>query len=169
MAEAEDSNDEEKEDFIEPEHNVENEEDFLPQFHSFSQRTFDCTEEAIEISYGVKFTDNLKLFLGQEWNTTDLCRTHLRMYGIKKKFEIKFKKNCSNKLICICKAKSCPWRCYIRRLNDGHTMVRNGLEDRHTCENDGQNKNSMANGKWIAKMIEQDMRMYHTCFTEGIL
>ena len=36
-----------------------------------------------------------------------------------------------------------------------------GLEDKHTCKNDGQNKNSMAN----AKMIEQDMRMHYTSFT----
>lgn len=84
MLEDEDSTDEE-EDFIEPDQYVENKEEFLPQFQSFSQRTFDCTEEAIEKSSGVKFTDDLKLFLRQEWNTTDLCRTHLRMYGIKKK------------------------------------------------------------------------------------
>lgn len=40
---AEDSTDEEDEDFIELEDNVRNEEDLLPQFQKFLKDTFDCT------------------------------------------------------------------------------------------------------------------------------
>lgn len=53
----------------------------------------------------------------------------------------------------------------MRRLNDGHTMVYRGLNEEHTCVNDGKNQNSMANAKWIAKIIEEDMKMHHTSYT----
>lgn len=41
-------------------------------------------------------------------------------------------------------------------------MVYKGLNEEHTCVNDGKNQNSMANAKWIAKIIEEDMKMHHT-------
>lgn len=44
-------------------------------------------------------------------------------------------------------------------------MVCKSLVEEHTCVNDGQNNNSMANAKWIAQMIEEDMRLHHTSYT----
>ncbi|KAM7494103.1 hypothetical protein LguiB_028712 [Lonicera macranthoides] len=53
----------------------------------------------------------------------------------------------------------------VQNEEDFMPQFQKGLEDKHTCENDGQNNNSMVNAKWIAGMIEEDMRMHHMSFT----
>ncbi|KAL6519612.1 hypothetical protein OROMI_032888 [Orobanche minor] len=137
----------------------------LPELQDFLQRTYDCTEENPCLTKDVSFQDDIDVVVGQEWKTIQDAREHVRLYGIKKKFEIKFKVNNIDKLICICKVEKCPWRCYIRRTNDGHTAICKSIIEDHTCENDGNNKNSLASSDWIANVIEDEIKRHHTSFT----
>ena len=136
---------------LEPEEVIaEDETEFLPQFKKFFYASYDCTKEAMIGNVQASFDDDMKLMVGQEWPNVKKYRKHLRDFGIKNKFVIWLQKNNVDKLICKCKDRSCPWRCYVRRLNDGHTMVCKSLVEEHTCVNDRKNNNLMANDKWIA-------------------
>lgn len=144
---------------------AENEDEFIPQFDDFVKSTFDCTEDLPTPQRTRVDGNGIMLFIGQEFPTNQRLREHLRLYGIMNKFEMKFQKNCSDKVIVVCKAPNCNWRCYARRKNDGFTMAIRGLQEEHMCENNGLNKNSLASAKWVAAMIEDEMRMHHSSFT----
>lgn len=113
----------------------------------------------------VAFKDDPKLVVGHKWNTVKVCRMYLINYGINNKFEIWFQKNNVDKFIFRCKVRTSLWRCYVRRLNDEYTMVCTGLIEEHTYVNDEKNNNSMANAKWIVKMIDEDMKMHYISYT----
>lgn len=139
--------------------------DFLHNFREFSDKTFDCTETEVRKERRVTPND-VPLFVGQEWSTMAECKQYLRLHAVKKKFEFRFQKNNADKIIVRCKNDTnCPWRCYVKRKNDGHTASCRTLELKHTCLNTGvqnpKKKNTMFNAPWIAKMIVDDMKLHN--------
>ncbi|CAH9124769.1 unnamed protein product [Cuscuta epithymum] len=141
-----------------------NGEDIGEVLNGMPHKDYDCNEQTFTCSDSVKWEDKLELAIGKQWLTMDACRKYIRMYAIKNKFEIYFQKNCADKLILRCKGERCPWRCYVIRKNDGHTTELKSLQEEHTCENDGRNKNRGANARWIASMLAQDMRLHHKSY-----
>lgn len=110
----------------------------------------------------------LKLEVGMKWEDVHKCREWLTDYSVEKRFILKLKKNDSNKLIAICETKKdgvCKWRAYIRRLNDNHTMRCNKLQPLHLCSSDILGNNPKVNAPWIARKIEQLMRVHHMSLT----
>lgn len=140
---------------------------YIPELNDFIHGTFECIEENPCNETPTNFEDDIELFEGQEFDTIKDARDHVRLYSVKKKFQMKFKVNNVDKLICICKASTCPWRCYIKRTNDDHTCICRSLTEVHTCVNDGQNRNCQATTDWIALLIEDEIKRHHTSFTGG--
>ena len=58
----------------------------------------------------------------------------------------------------VCKQPDCGWFVYCRKLPTEPTMKLRKFEPTHTCKTDADGKNIMANAKWVAVEIEQDIR-----------
>ncbi|KAF5175802.1 hypothetical protein FRX31_034611, partial [Thalictrum thalictroides] len=108
----------------------------------------DILDEDDELTTG---EEGLQLFVDQTWQDIYVCRQHLRDYAVEKRFEYKYKKNDSDKIILLCKQHPvCQWRVLVARTNDKHTMECRKIEGRHTCIGDVTDKNRMATAPWIA-------------------
>ena len=98
------------------------------------------------------------LWAGQSWENVKLCRTALRMYAARNKFEPKMKKNNALKIIAICSAPNCTFRVYCRKAPSGNAMRLRSCNLEHNCNSDISGKNPTLNANIIAEILVQEIR-----------
>lgn len=126
-------------------------------------RTFDADDKDDAVAY---LPNGESLFVGQAWDNVYEARDYLRLHGVVKKFRLYLEKNDSDILIARCKNDAnCPWRCYVRRSTDKHTMKVKKVNLVHSCEGNRTDANSTVGARWIATKVEQQMRLHHKSYT----
>ncbi|KAF5207375.1 hypothetical protein FRX31_003038 [Thalictrum thalictroides] len=88
--------------------------------------------------------EELRLERNMTWLSVYKAREYLVDYVVGHHFSFKYKKNNSDKLDARCKKKDCPWRAYIVRLNDKHTMECRSVGPAHTCQGETNERNCKA-------------------------
>lgn len=119
----------------------------------------------IEESVPRNDSDDVMLVKDKQWDNIYKCREYLRFFAIQNNFKFRYVKNDSDKIIVVCKDPVCKWRCYIRRMNDGHAMRCRNIQPIHLCVGNFSGVNEMANAPLIATVIEEQIRMHHRVFT----
>ncbi|KAF6150624.1 hypothetical protein GIB67_022236, partial [Kingdonia uniflora] len=99
-----------------------------------------------------------KLVLGMEWPTIDEARKYLRKLVIINKLCFLSVKNVSYRLKFKCEEEECTWYVYVRRTNDGHTMILRGGNFDHSCSGKRDYENRLANAQWVANDCEEMVR-----------
>lgn len=68
--------------------------------------------------------------------------------------DVKFKKNCSDKCIVVCREERCDYRIYARWMSQEKTFQIRSCNPTHCCTR--KYRNSIVNSKWIAnRFLEQ--------------
>ncbi|KAM7517607.1 hypothetical protein LguiB_016569 [Lonicera macranthoides] len=105
------------------------------------------------------------LELKMQFNNMKEFRDYIRTYAILKNFVWEYVKNDSDKVRLKCHDKECNWLCYAKQKRNEATVVVKTLRAEHTCHGDPSGKNPLANSDWVAKQLEEDVRVHHKSYT----
>ncbi|KAL3508263.1 hypothetical protein ACH5RR_027664 [Cinchona calisaya] len=98
---------------------------------------------------------NPEIEIGLIFSTVHVYRKALRMYSILKGFELKFKKNDSNKVIAICRRK-CGWKIYASYYRGTKAFQIKSIKGTpHRCP--WSFKNMSANSRWLANNFSKEL------------
>ncbi|KAL3522551.1 hypothetical protein ACH5RR_015385 [Cinchona calisaya] len=98
---------------------------------------------------------NPKIEIGLIFSTVHVYRKALRMYSILKGFELKFKKNDSNKVSAICRRK-CGWKIYASYYRGTKAFQIKSIKGTpHRCP--WSFKNMSANSRWLANNFRKEL------------
>ncbi|KAL3503823.1 hypothetical protein ACH5RR_033664 [Cinchona calisaya] len=98
---------------------------------------------------------NPEIEIGLIFSTVHVYRKALRMYSILKGFELKFKKNDSNKVIAICHRK-CGWKIYASYYRGTKAFQIKSIKGTpHRCP--WSFKNMSANSRWLANNFSKEL------------
>ncbi|KAM7466716.1 hypothetical protein LguiB_014278 [Lonicera macranthoides] len=92
-------------------------------------------------------------------------RDYIRTYAILKNFVWEYVKNDNDRARLKCHDKECNWLCYAKQKRNEATIVMKTLRAEHTYDGDPSGKNSLANSDWVAKQLEEDVRVHHQSYT----
>ncbi|KAF6158203.1 hypothetical protein GIB67_014997 [Kingdonia uniflora] len=99
-----------------------------------------------------------KLVLGIEGPTIDEARKYLRKFAIINKFCFLYVKNESYRLRFKCEEEEYSWYVYVRKTNDGNTMILRGRNFDHSCSGKLDYGSRLANAQWAANDCEEMVR-----------
>ncbi|KAL3508180.1 hypothetical protein ACH5RR_033562 [Cinchona calisaya] len=99
--------------------------------------------------------DNPNIIVGLVFPTGDVYRKAVRMYSIKKGFELKFKKNDPGKISAYCSRK-CGWKIYASYFRGTKAIqVKSIYETPHRCS--WSYKNRSANANWLSNQFLHEL------------
>ncbi|XP_039032820.1 uncharacterized protein LOC120168023 [Hibiscus syriacus] len=103
---------------------------------------------------------NPKLKVRPIFANKTILRVEIRMYAIKNRYNVKFRRNNNRRIQVRCKA-GCPWVLWVSPLtpidpSDGTWKIKS-LNDEHTCLKGFENANIIA--KWVAKQYFQSFHV----------
>ena len=105
------------------------------------------------------------LELKMQFNNMKEFRDYIRTYAILKNFVWEYVKNDGDRARLKCHDKECNWLCYAKQKRNEATVIVKTLRAEHTCVGDPNGKNPLANSDWVAKQLEEDVRVHQKSYT----
>lgn len=103
--------------------------------------------------------DNLITGVGQVFDSIKQLREALHKYAIANTFGYRFVKNESQRLTAECTTEGCPWRIHASKSSSTQEFVIKKWNETHTCgRKAGEERNRLANQRWVASMIKEKLR-----------
>lgn len=100
-----------------------------------------------------------------DFPTLDDFRLYIRTYAILKNFIFEYVVNDSDRVRLKCMDPNYKWLCYARQNSSEPTVVVKTLIPKYNVRVIQMEKNPLANSKWVAKMLEEDMRVHRKTYT----
>lgn len=91
-------------------------------------------------------------------------RMFIGIYAIWKKFVFKYIINDGDKVRLKCHDPNCKWLCYVKDNAREPTVVVKTLVPEHTYIYDPTGKNYLVNSKWVAQILEEDVKVHHKTY-----
>ncbi|OVA11992.1 hypothetical protein BVC80_8167g6 [Macleaya cordata] len=100
--------------------------------------------------------------VGIEWQTIQHCRRFLKVYAVRRGFEVKFVKKDLVRLRGRCEAAGYSWFFFASKLRNETTFKLKQFVDDHNCEKLSKKRNNMISSKSVAEELEDSIRANKT-------